>query len=317
MKNIFKKLFSKSMVSLVLVWLAAVSVASAQTGESALEEMASNDTFLWMILVLEGLLITIGLILIVVILKMNHILFGQAVAEAEEAVAAPGIFAEWWQKLTDIVPVDKEEEVMTDHEYDGIIELDNNLPPWWKMLFNASIVFAAVYIGYYHFSDAGPSSQEEYIAEMRQAEAEVSAYMAQRANAVDELNVVTVEEEAALAEGKKIFDANCAACHGREGQGGVGPNVTDNYWIHGGDIKDVFKTIKYGVPAKGMIPWKSQLSPSQMQKVASYILTLVGTDPANPKEPQGEYYAPAGKEEPTNISDNESEANKQNLSLRQ
>lgn len=317
MKDIFKKLYSKSMASLALVWLAAVSVANAQGEPSALEEIASNDTFLWTILVLEAILIMIGLVLIVVILKMNQILFGKAEVEQEEKVAAPSMLAVLIQKLTDVVPVDKEEEVMTDHEYDGIIELDNNLPPWWKMMFNVSIMFAAIYIGYYHFSDAGPSSEQEYIAEMKQAEADVAAYMAQKANSIDELNVVVVDEAGALAEGKKIFDANCAACHGMEGQGGVGPNMTDNYWIHGGDVKDVFKTIKYGVPSKGMIPWKSQLSPSQMQKVASYILTLVGTDPANPKEPQGDFYAPAGKEEPTNISDTKDKTNEQNLSLRQ
>jgi cytochrome c oxidase cbb3-type subunit 3 len=294
--------FTKKLLLILIISLGLGSTVAAQALAPA-EEIASNDTFLWGILVMEGILVILGLVLIFIILKMNTILFGKKESAEEELFATPGVLDVWWQKLTDMVPVDKEEEVMTDHEYDGIIELDNNLPPWWKMLFNLCILFAAVYIGYYHFSDAGESQEEEYIASMEQAEAEVQAYMAQRANAIDELNVIAVSEESELAKGKQIFEVSCAACHGKEGQGGVGPNMTDNYWIHGGDVKDVFKTIKYGVPAKGMIPWKSQLTPAQMQQVASYILTLVGTEPPNPKEPQGELYEPADKDESTNMSE--------------
>lgn len=275
-----------------LLW-GASSATAADTATSSLQEMASNDSFLWMILTLEIILILIGLVLIVVILKMKSILFGAEEAEGAEAVESVSFFEKWASKLQDAVPVDREEEIMTDHEYDGIIELDNNLPPWWKMLFNLSILFAAIYIGFYHLSDAGPSSEEEYLTAMEEARIEVETFMAQKANSIDELNVVAVSDESALAEGKQIFQTSCAACHGKEGQGGVGPNMTDNYWLHGGDIKDVFKTIKYGVPEKGMISWKTQLSPSQMQSVASYILTLVGTNPPNPKDPQGDLYEPA------------------------
>ncbi|MBT30860.1 MAG: cytochrome C oxidase subunit III [Thalassobius sp.] len=274
-----------------LLW-GASSATAADTATSSLQEMASNDSFLWMILTLEIILILIGLVLIVVILKMKSILFGAEEAEGAEAVESVSFFEKWASKLQDAVPVDREEEIMTDHEYDGIIELDNNLPPWWKMLFNLSILFAAIYIGFYHLSDAGPSSEEEYLTAMEEARIEVETFMAQKANSIDELNVVAVSDESALAEGKQIFQTSCAACHGKEGQGGVGPNMTDNYWLHGGDIKDVFKTIKYGVPEKGMISWKTQLSPSQMQSVASYILTLVGTNPPNPKDPQGDLYEP-------------------------
>jgi cytochrome c oxidase cbb3-type subunit 3 len=131
-----------------------------------------------------------------------------------------------------------------------------------------------------------------------QAEEEVAEYLATRADLVDEKSVVTLTDEAALDKGKTIFISYCAACHGTQGEGGVGPNMTDNYWIHGGDIKDLFRVVKYGVPEKGMISWKSQLSPVQMQQVSSYILTLVGTNPPNQKEPQGELYEPAAETAP-------------------
>ena len=304
----------------MIVELLGITSAAQALSIEAAEQAASNDGFLWGILILEGVLILIGLVLIVVILKMKAILFGEEKTTEEVADAKPSFISVWTQKLTDMVPVGREEEVMTDHEYDGIIELDNNLPPWWKMLFNVCIAFAAIYIGYYHFSDAGLSSEEEYIIAMEDAEAEVQANMDQQANLIDELNVVAVSEESALAAGKKIFDASCAACHGKEGQGGVGPNMTDNYWIHGGDVKDIFKTIKYGVPSKGMIPWESQLTPAQIQQVSSYILKLVGTEPPNPKEPQGDLYEPTGGNEDNENNNNMSESteekdNDQNLSL--
>ncbi|MEM1134552.1 MAG: cbb3-type cytochrome c oxidase N-terminal domain-containing protein [Bacteroidota bacterium] len=326
MRNIFLKLFNKKIFALGMGLFMVPMAANALSPEqSTVTSIASNDSFLWLILTLEIILILLGLVLIFVILKMKNILFGKEEAVLAEAVAEkPSAFAALWQKLSDAVPVEREEEVMTDHEYDGIIELDNNLPPWWKMLFNLSIIFSAVYIGYYHFSDAGPSSEEEYVIAMEEARVEVEAFMAQKANSVDELNVVAVTDASVLADGEKIYLASCAACHGNEGQGGVGPNMTDAYWLHGGDIKDIFKTIKYGVPEKGMIPWKTQLSPSQMQSVASYLLTLVGTNPANPKEPQGELYSPIENNQPEeeenindkNMSKNETdETPKDNISM--
>jgi len=107
---------------------------------------------------------------------------------------------------------------------------------------------------------------------------------------LNEENVTITNDAAALANGKNTFIKNCAACHGQNGEGLVGPNFTDDYWIHGNKINDLFKTIKYGVPAKGMISWQTQLDPNQMQEVASYILTLRGSNPANPKAPEGTIY---------------------------
>ncbi|MEM9258797.1 MAG: c-type cytochrome [Bacteroidota bacterium] len=198
----------------------------------------------------------------------------------------------WWKtiydKLTDRVPMDKEPDIMLDHDYDGVRELDNNLPPWWKGVMYLSMIFAPIYIYFNHFSDYAQSSQEAYAIEMQEAEEDIKAFLATQENTVDETNVVLLEEAEAIAKGETIFATKCAVCHGKLGEGGIGPNLTDEYWIHGGGIADVFRTVKNGVPEKGMIPWKNELRPRDIQEVSSYILTLVGTNPPNAKEPQGE-----------------------------
>ena len=197
--------------------------------------------------------------------------------------------------LTDNVPIEKETDILLDHNYDGIRELDNNLPPWWVYGFYLTIAIAVVYMLYFHVFNYGPSSQEEYEIEMAEAEKAVEEYLATQANLVDETNVTLLTDEAALTRGQEIFQVNCIACHLEHGGGGpmsVGPNLTDEYWLHGGSIQDVFTTIKYGVPEKGMISWQSQLRPGEMADVASYILSLQGTNPPNAKEPQGELYVP-------------------------
>jgi len=192
------------------------------------------------------------------------------------------------QKITDATPVEEEEKVATDHNYDGIRELDNNLPPWWLAGFYISIIFAVVYLLRYHVFQSAPLQKEEYKMEMAQAKEEKEEYLKTAANLVDASNVTMVEEESRLQKGKQIFLDKCAVCHQKDGGGQVGPNLTDDYWIHGSKISDVFETVKYGVPEKGMVPWADQLSPADMQNVASYVLTLWGTEPSDPKEPQGE-----------------------------
>ena len=200
--------------------------------------------------------------------------------------------APWWERIYDkswsLVPVEKEKDILLNHNYDGIKELDNVLPPWWLAMFWVCVFYGFGYLGYYHVWDYGLSSAEEYVAEMEFAEERVAAFLAKQADKVDENNVAMVDDETKLNLGEAVYMANCAACHGQKGEGGIGPNMTDAYWLHGGTITDVFKTIKYGVPAKGMIAWKTQLRPSDIQNVASYIMTLQGTNPPNAKEPQGE-----------------------------
>lgn len=191
--------------------------------------------------------------------------------------------------------IEEESSVATEHVYDDIRELDNKLPPWWVYLFYITIIFAVVYYLHYETLGTGASQAEEYEAEMAQAEADVQTYLASLDNVLDETNVTLSTDQVDLDAGQAIYETNCAVCHVADGGGGVGPNFTDKYWIHGGDIPSIFTTIKYGVPAKGMIAWESQLSAKQMQQVASYIYNMEGTTSANPKDPQGELFERGGE----------------------
>jgi cytochrome c oxidase cbb3-type subunit 3 len=219
--------------------------------------------------------------------------YGPEVLEKANLTASGSLWSTLSEKAWKLVPKDKEQDIDLGHEYDGIRELDNSLPPWWLWLFYGTILWSAVYLWYYHVSDRGPDQQQEYVAAMEMGEAEKAKFLATQANSVDEKTVTVLTDAAALAEGKEIYTASCMVCHGANGEGTVGPNFTDKYWIHGGRINDLFKTIKYGVPEKGMISWQSQLRPAAIQKVASYILSLQGTNPPNPKAPQGDLFDPA------------------------
>lgn len=212
--------------------------------------------------------------------------------EKEAKVKKESFWDRMYKRWTKAVPVEKEQDVMLDHNYDGIRELDNTLPPWWVAMFYITIAFAVVYMTYYHFTGAGPSSKEEFEMQMTQAEEAVQAYLARQGNTIDETNVVALTDDQSLAFGQTIFNTQCATCHREDGGGSIGPNLTDEYWIHGGKINEIFATIKYGVPEKGMISWQTQLRPNDMQRVASYILTLQGTNPPDPKAPEGEKVEP-------------------------
>ncbi len=180
------------------------------------------------------------------------------------------------------------DENLMDHEYDGIHELDNTLPPWWLYMFYGTIIFAIVYMVNF-FGMESYMQQDELKSEKEQAELAIAKYKEKYGKNIDETNAVLISDANALADGAEIYSKNCVACHAANGGGGVGPNFTDNYWIHGNTINDLFKTIKYGVPEKGMIPWESQLNPEQIQNVASYILTeFKGKNVEGGKEPQGE-----------------------------
>ena len=189
--------------------------------------------------------------------------------------------------LTKAVPLEKEADMLLDHDYDGIKELDNALPPWWKYGFYITIFIAVIYLLKYEMWHTGPNPTEEYTSEMTTAKEEVDAYLASMKNNVDE-KTVTMSDAAGIAAGQVTFAKTCVACHGAKGEGGVGPNLTDDYWLHGGSVADLFKTIKYGYPDKGMQSWQSTYSPIQMQELASYIKTLKGTNPPNAKAPQGD-----------------------------
>lgn len=175
----------------------------------------------------------------------------------------------------------EKDPLLLDHEYDGIGELDNKLPRWWVWLFNFSIVFAVLYMIHYHVLGKGKLMAAEYAAEMAVGEKIKQAALA-RFEA--EMTTLTPSQDAVvLAEGKALYVNLCAPCHREDGGGLVGPNLTDDYWIHGGDFKDTLRIIYNGVPEKGMITWKTMLKPREMHAAASYIYTLRGSNPPNPK----------------------------------
>jgi cytochrome c oxidase cbb3-type subunit 3 len=197
------------------------------------------------------------------------------------------------EKLNASVDIENEQDIMLDHDYDGIKELDNNLPPWWKYGFYLTIGIAVIYLINFHVIGTGDLQTAEYTKAMAEAKAEVEEYMKTAANNVDETNVKQLEG-ADVESGKQLFIANCAACHGKLGQGSVGPNLTDDYWLHGGSLADIFKSIKYGWMDKGMKSWKEDLSPVQIAQISSFIRTLKGSNPPEAKAPQGDLF----KEEP-------------------
>ena len=202
----------------------------------------------------------------------------------EEKKATPGI----WIKLLGLKPLSEEKDIMMEHQFDGISELDNPTPAWFMWLFYSTIAFAFVYMVFYHVLDYGMMQEEEYAVEMAAAKADRDIFLASSANNIDEASVKENMDSGTLTAGKSIYTTNCIACHGDKGQGSVGPNLTDPYWIHGGKIGSIFKIIKYGVPEKGMISWEKTLSPKQISDVSNYILSLNGTNPPNGKAPQGD-----------------------------
>lgn len=191
--------------------------------------------------------------------------------------------------LTDAVEIEDEATVMMDHEYDGIRELDNNLPPWWKWGFYTTIVFAVIYIFNYHVFQYGDLQYEEYDKSMKVAEEQKKAYLATLKLSVDETNVTQLTEKSDLEAGKTIFKNSCAVCHGENAQGNTGPNLTDEHWIYGNEIVNVFTTVKYGT-ANGMTAWGEDdlLLAPEIQQVASYVMSLHGTFADGGLPPQGE-----------------------------
>ena len=185
-----------------------------------------------------------------------------------------------------------EEEKLLDHEYDGIRELDNPLPRWWLYGFYLTIIFSVFYVGYYHFGP-GLSLSEQHARSLAVLEAERAAGAASADSHYSNPELLALSEDAdAVATGQELYVASCAACHGAQGEGTIGPNLVDEYWIHGGYPEDIAKVIAEGVPDKGMPAWNSSMSVEDIQMVTAFILSIGGTDPPNAREPEGERFRP-------------------------
>lgn len=196
----------------------------------------------------------------------------------------------FWQKVLGLRPIEEEEDLLIEHDYDGIQELDNPTPVWFNALFYSTIVFAVGYLLFYHVFGWGMTQEQEYLAEMEAAEKQRVEFLASSGSNIDENSVELDLSPEMITPGQEIYLLNCGMCHGNQGEGLIGPNLTDEYWLHGGDIKDIFRVIKYGVPDKGMVPWESSLTPIQIAQVSNFIVSIGGSNPPNPKEAQGEKY---------------------------
>ncbi len=232
------------------------------------------------------------IILITLLFNLKKLLQSEKLAATIQGdeVAPETAFSGWWEKVNSFVPMKEEAQIDLGHNYDGIRELDNRLPPWWLYGFYVCIIFAAIYLYRYHVAHSAPLSGEELKIELAKADADKQEYLKKAGNSVDENTVKLLTDAKDLDAAKAIFTTICAACHKPDGGGLVGPNLTDDYWLHGGGIKDIFKTIKYGWPEKGMQSWKDNYTPLQIAQLASYVKSLHGTKPAIAKEPQGTLY---------------------------
>jgi cytochrome c oxidase cbb3-type subunit III len=246
----------------------------------------------WTLTTVLGLELLIIFVLLYFIRNLWRILNPVPVKLTVDGKKAPSWIKTTWANLdkrffTKAAPIEQEADILLDHDYDGIRELDNALPPWWKYGFYITIFVAIFYILKFEVWHTGMNPTEEYNTEMSEAKIETDAYLASMKENVDE-NTVVMLDAVGIATGKTLYTKTCVACHSPNGAGGVGPNLTDNYSIHGATIKDIFKTIKYGWPDKGMQAWQSNFSPVEMQQIASYVKSLVNTNVADGKAPQGE-----------------------------
>lgn len=246
-----------------------------------------------------GLVLFLAIVFEIIVGAMERVLFRTLdeaaqgrflTSEEKKEIGVDGWIRKTYVKLLGSTPMEKEQEIVLDHNYDGIRELDNDLPPWWVYMFYATIVFAVVYFLRYEVFD-GTNQIQEYEIEVAQAKADLEEYKRNNKELIDAETVELMTDPSDLAMGKVIYADNCIACHKDNGGGGIGPNLTDDYWILGGGIKNIYRTIaEGGRPGKGMVAWKSELKPSEMAQVSSYVMSLHGTNPPDAKAEEGELW---------------------------
>ncbi len=285
---------TKTIIS-ILIFCLLTTVASAQN--VAADAVASKPDFLsspknFLTILLLATIFLEFLFIIYFSWKTTKFLNPEALREASPEAETESTFETFWNKINSFKAKGEEDTIDTGHNYDGIRELDNVTPPWFITAFALSIIFAAVYLYRYHIAESAPLQIEEYNIEMANADAE-KAKLNPANEKIITAETVTMLGAADIAKGKMLFTANCVSCHGANAAsmpGGVGPNLTDEYWIHGGSIANVFSSITNGWPEKGMISWKSQLSSMQIAQIASYVKSTKGTVQTGGKESQGEIY---------------------------
>ena len=212
----------------------------------------------------------------------------RAASEGTVYKPEPTLWEKIWQNANDFVPVEKEATILLNHNYDGIKELDNHLPPWWTYLFIGTVIWGVIYLFAYHVTDSLPLSVSEYDNEVALANDEIRKRKAAAPGIqIDENNVVATTDVVDLKDGQSTFTSICGSCHRADGGGDIGPNLTDDYWKHGGTMTDIYKVVKNGVTGTNRVAWGGTMSPEKMRNVSSYLLTLIGTNPVNGKKPEG------------------------------
>ncbi len=285
----------KRLIYTIAILLMASPIWAAETSAGG----GSGNTFSEVVIILF-LIALLFLIVSLVLLKTVQIMANEIKNPALLPIDEPARmleYSEWeaskntsqsiWSKLMGLKPISEEKNIMKDHDFDGIVELDNPTPAWFMGLFYATIIFAVVYLLNYHVFEWSPLQDEEYAIEMKEADVDKAVVLAKSGELIDENSVKLSTDAGVIAAGKVVYLQNCVACHGTLGEGVVGPNLTDDSWIHGGTVNAIFKTLKYGVPEKGMIAWEKTLTPKQTSDLSNFILSLQGTNPPNPKAPQG------------------------------
>ena len=231
-------------------------------------------------------LVVLNILLLGVLLYLRKLFNGfvDMVIEKKEVEVDPeqAVMKKVSKMLTDVVPIEEEETIMLHHEYDGIRELDNNLPPWWVWMFYGTIVFGIVYIFNYHILGTSDLQIAEYNKDMKQAELEKEAYRKAMSMNIDETNATVMTEASDLSKGKELFATNCVTCHAAKGEGYIGPNLTDNAWIYGYDISSIYKTIRVGSPNGKMPEHESKMNPIEIQQVASFVLSMPDAEGSEP-----------------------------------
>jgi cytochrome c oxidase cbb3-type subunit 3 len=299
------KIASKKLIATsVLAFFGSLSWAQTTSVTNNFLNDPFNHPLFPLYLISFLVLITIVLVLVTAAytLRILNLFIQKAAEEKAEKLGITLVKqASWWdktwQKWNALRPLEEEKNIELDHDYDGIRELDNHLPPWWKLLFYATIVWSLGYLIVYHVFNSLPLSTDEYQNELTQAAEDAKVFLAsQPAAVIDENTLVYTKDDAILAKGKGVFISSCVPCHRNDGGGNtIGPNLTDQYWIHGGEIKNIYVTIKNGVIEKGMPMWGKAMSPQDVKAVSFYVMSLQGSNPANAKAPQGILFTPAEK----------------------
>jgi cytochrome c oxidase cbb3-type subunit 3 len=270
---------------LILMGNSAFAQDAAATASPYFTRLSQPSFYLLVSVIILELAVIISLLFL-----LRYLVGIKRKRKPEKVMATDKPRISWWEKINNTQTVDAaaEEEQDMGHNFDGIRELNNPTPPWWKWGFIFTVCFGIVYFWRTEISHSAPSQLEELVMAEEKAAIAKEAYLKNAANNIDENNVTLLTDANDIAAGQKMFVSSCAPCHGPQGQGVVGPNLTDDYWLHGGKINEVFKTIKYGVADKGMKSWQEDFSPKQLAQLASFIKSIHGSNPPNAKEPQGQ-----------------------------